>query len=400
MIDPLITRTVDLVNRALQEAKVPKEDISDVLLVGGSTLTPAVYRAVERFFGAAKVRRNLDPMECVAIGAGVLAGTLQGVECPDRSCRAINEESLTVCAVCGHSLAEARSTGMTEVYDVTGQAVGVAAVRGDFADAFVPIIPAGHPYPMSDPLRHGFEATDGRKIRVPVFEGDNAVASKNVEIGVIEFDLPEEIDVHTRVEVEFQYDRNRELTVTITVPGTAISHHTKLRLDAQRSVTPGGGGLADAGDADEGAPREELVYAMQVAQRFLRSYEQYLGPAEVLKIRGDIERADQTLVFADPAECRRMANVLYADVLNSGVASSLFKAERMADHASGGDAQRINQAISEVQKAHREGRTDAVVAQAQVLDMMANKVAAQSSDVAEIGDAVTFQGLLRQLDRP
>jgi molecular chaperone DnaK len=397
MIAPLVAKTIDLVRRALDEAKVSKEDISDVLLVGGSTLTPAVYRAVEQFFGPAKVRRNLNPMECVAIGAGILAGTLEGIQCPDPACRTVNDESRTECSSCGHSLAEGRTTGSTEVYDVTGMAMGIAAVRGSSADAFIAIIPSGHPYPMSDPIRHSFEATDSRKIKVPVFEGNDPVASKNTEVGVIEFELPEEIDVHTRVEVEFLYDRNRELAVTITVPGTTISYQHKLRLDAQRSVASG---QTEPEETDESELREDLQWAIQVAQRFVQSYEEYLGPAGVLKIRGDIERAEQTLVFADPGECERMRNILYADVLDSGVASALFKAERMANHAPPAEAQVINQAISNMQKSHRDGRTDEVKQQAQVLNAIANKVASAQSDVTEIGDAETYQGLLRQLDRP
>ena len=398
MVEPLVNKTIDLVRRALDEAKVAKDDISDVLLVGGSTLTPAVYRAVERFFGAGKVRRTIDPMECVALGAGVLAGTLQGVECPNPDCRALNDESLSVCGTCGHSLAEARLKGTTEVYDVTAMAVGVAAVRGDFTDTFVPIIPASHPYPMSDPLRHSFETTDGRRIRVPVFEGDDPVASKNTEVGLIEYDLPEEIDVHTRVEVDFRLDRNRELLVTITVPGTTMSHETTIQLHKKRSVAPG----ADTDElegADEANYREELVHAVQVAERFLVSYKDFLGPAGVMKVRGDIERARQTLVFADPEECQRMANMLYEDVLNSGVASTIFKAERMADQATGEDQQIMNQTINDMQKAHREGRIDAVVAQAKALDAMANRVAREQSDVAEIKDAVAYDSLLRDLGR-
>lgn len=400
MAEPLVTRTIDLVRRALEEAKVAPEDISDVLLVGGSTLVPAVYQAVERYFGPGepgKVRRDINPMECVAIGAGVLAGTMEGVECPNPDCRTVNDESLKACTACGRSLADARAQeGSTVVYDVTAMAVGIAAVRGGFTDAFVPIIPASHPYPMSDPMRHKFEATDDRMIRVPVYEGDDPVASRNTEVGTILYELPEKIDKHTRVEVGFRLDRNRELLVTITVPGTGMSRNETLQLAAPEHsfAAPAATATDKALDDTQDTYREELQHAIQTADRFLMDYGHFLGPAGEPKVRGDIERARQTLVFADSVECERMTNVLYEDILNSGVASILFRGERMADQATGADQEIMNQTITDIQKAQREGRADAVAAQAKALEMMTRKVSKEKSGVTVIDDSVNYENLL------
>ena len=63
--------------QALKDAKLKPEDIDHVVLVGGSTRIPLVQKSVERIFGK-KPKRDVDPMECVAIGAAIQAGVLSG----------------------------------------------------------------------------------------------------------------------------------------------------------------------------------------------------------------------------------------------------------------------------------------------------------------------------------
>ncbi len=392
MIEPLVDKTITLVKTALDRQNLVPDDISDVLLVGGATLTPAVYETVERFFGRGKVRRHIDPMECVAMGAGILASTLHGVEC--LSCLTVNDESAANCKECGKSLVDARSAGDTHVYDVTGMSLGVAAVKGSHTDTFVAIIPRGTPYPMTVPMRHTFEATDGRRIRVPVYEGDSALASQNQEQGVIEYELPQQIDVHTRVDVTFLFDRNRERHVTIAVPGTPLEYRKKLRFDTERTQTRP---VEVTVEDDESIYRTDLILVEEVTRAFLRSQEQYLDPQQLMKIRKDLDGARQALVFSAPAECRRMISVLESHIFGSGLASELYLAERAAERASAADAQQLGQAISRVQEAFQQGNRDTVIEQAQALKLMVARVR-QQSDVPELRDAEDFAGLLKLLD--
>ncbi|HEX4224700.1 MAG TPA: Hsp70 family protein [Pseudonocardiaceae bacterium] len=393
LIEPLVTRTVDLVTTVLERQNLTTADISDVLLVGGATLTPGVYEAVEDLFGKAKVRRQVDPMECVAIGAGILANTLYGVQC--QSCETINDESAASCVKCQHSLVSAPSVGDTKVHDVTGMALGVNAVKGSHRDAFVPIIPKNTPYPMSEPLRHSFGATDGRLIKVPVYEGDNPLASKNQEQGVIEYELPAEIDVQSRVEVAFMFDRNRELHVTITVPGKGFEYNQKLRIDAPR-YNPSQEALP--AEDDDRTCRADLTIAQEATKIFLHKYGEYLDPSQALAISRDLERADQALTFAEPAERRRMLAVLESDLFNSGLASALYLAERAADHAATtADARQINDTVRSVRDAFREGKHNVVYEQERVLKVLvANSL--NREPVTEIPDADDYAGLLKLLE--
>ncbi|MBI4870767.1 MAG: Hsp70 family protein [Candidatus Riflebacteria bacterium] len=68
-IQPYIDRTMQLVQKALTEQNLKPDDIHQVLMVGGSTLVPAVSKAVAGMFGEAKLRRDLNPRHVVALGA-------------------------------------------------------------------------------------------------------------------------------------------------------------------------------------------------------------------------------------------------------------------------------------------------------------------------------------------
>ena len=73
----LTQRTLTAVRKALRDAKLGKEDIEGVVLVGGSTRMPQVRKAVASFFGREPLT-NLNPDEVVALGAAISANQLAG----------------------------------------------------------------------------------------------------------------------------------------------------------------------------------------------------------------------------------------------------------------------------------------------------------------------------------
>jgi molecular chaperone DnaK len=78
MIEALLRRTVDSVQFALREANVLARDLDDVILVGGSTRTPAVGRLLHDLLGKAP-RCEVNPDEAVALGATLQAARLAGL---------------------------------------------------------------------------------------------------------------------------------------------------------------------------------------------------------------------------------------------------------------------------------------------------------------------------------
>ena len=385
VIESSVAKAIDLANEALRKHQLVPDDISDVLLVGGATMTPLVYERVEGLFGKAKVRSTVNPMECVAFGAAVLAAGTTGVECPNPDCRAVNDETAEKCQ-CGTGLATARTVGNVKVDDVTGMALGIRAVKGTDADVFVPIIPSGTPYPLPTPRKEQFQATD-RKIKVPVFEGNDLVASRNSEQGVIECELPEQFDANSPVEVSLNFDRNRIITVTVSVPGSDF-----FRTEPLRHGQPRNRPLTGEKDGGRRSQEEELADAIEFANRFLDAYEVYMEPEQARKLRGDIDRGWRG--SGGP----RIAQLIMNDILSCEVAIRLCSADRAREGATPEETRKIQGAVAIVQQAWARGDRAEATEKSKTLNAIVKRTLERRQGVAEVPDR-DYGGLLAVLTR-
>ena len=77
LVDPLITRTIDPVRKALKDANLQAKDIQEVILVGGMTRMPKVTESVKSIFGRDPAK-SVNPDEAVAIGAAIQGAVLAG----------------------------------------------------------------------------------------------------------------------------------------------------------------------------------------------------------------------------------------------------------------------------------------------------------------------------------
>ncbi len=75
LIGGLVKRTVTPMEKALKDAKLTRDQIDEVILVGGSTRIPLVQKTVEEFFGKAP-NKSVNPDEVVAMGAAIQGGVL------------------------------------------------------------------------------------------------------------------------------------------------------------------------------------------------------------------------------------------------------------------------------------------------------------------------------------
>jgi len=79
LIRPFLQKTLSSAQQALDDARLDAGDLDRILLVGGSTRIPAVWEVLQTQFGL-EPDRSLNPEECVALGACIQAGLIEGLE--------------------------------------------------------------------------------------------------------------------------------------------------------------------------------------------------------------------------------------------------------------------------------------------------------------------------------
>jgi len=148
----LIERTVEICDRTLTEAGIHKDEISEVILVGGQTRMPKVQQTVQKFFGR-EPSRNVHPDEVVALGAAIQAYALVAEKEEDE------EETLLL--------------------DVTPHSLGIMIVGGYFQI----LIEKNTTVPTS--AGHVFTTVkDGQTtVKIMVFQGESKVAADNELLG-------------------------------------------------------------------------------------------------------------------------------------------------------------------------------------------------------------------------
>ncbi|MFC8841814.1 Hsp70 family protein [Streptomyces griseoincarnatus] len=102
LVSDRIEETVRLVLSTVAGASLRPEDMDQVLLVGGSSAIPLVRERLAEVFGREKLRRDVDPMTCVALGAAVQSALVEELECP--GCRAACPLDADVCPECAAPL--------------------------------------------------------------------------------------------------------------------------------------------------------------------------------------------------------------------------------------------------------------------------------------------------------
>ena len=71
----LFRATLDPVEKALRDARIDKEKIDDIVLVGGSTRIPKIQKLLQDFFNGKELNKSINPDEAVAYGAGMYTHT-------------------------------------------------------------------------------------------------------------------------------------------------------------------------------------------------------------------------------------------------------------------------------------------------------------------------------------
>ena len=182
----LIDRCRVPVEQALKDAKLTKENIDEVVMVGGSTRIPAIVQLVERILGK-QANQTVNPDEVVALGAAIQAGVLAG-EVKD-----------------------------ILLLDVTPLSLGVETLGG----VMTKIIPRNTTIPTKKSETFS-TAVDGQtNVEIHVLQGEREFAKDNKSLGTFRLDgIPPAPRGVPQIEVTFDIDANGILNVTAKDKGT------------------------------------------------------------------------------------------------------------------------------------------------------------------------------------
>jgi molecular chaperone DnaK len=253
LAEEFVTRSVDIVKRALEAANMKPSDINEVIMVGGQTRMPLIQQRVKELFGK-ELHMGVNPDEVVAVGAAIQAGILQGDV----------KDILLV--------------------DVIPLSLSIETMGG----VATKLIERNTAVPTSRSQVFSTAADNQTSVEIHVVQGERAMAGDNKSLGKFMLDgIPPAPRGMPQVEVTFDVDSNGILTVKAKEKTTGKEQSIRIEGSTGLSQADIDKMKADAeAHAAEDEKRKETVDAKNHAEQMVYTAE------KALKDAGDKAPAD------------------------------------------------------------------------------------------------------------